>query len=453
MCKIQRISNFQRQFSFFSIHENFDAFYDGFLHTDLGKIHQSIPFDLLAKQFKIQEYSKGGSTYFSPKGKIALMFLKNYMGCSDKRLVEQLNGNLHFQYFCDIVIPFDAPLTNFKIVSQIRCELAHKLKIKELQEILAQAWKPLMKDLDKMLVDATCYESEVRYPTNQKLLWECVKWSYNQIVKICKHLKIKLPRSKYLDWCKRYNEYARKRKKLVKERNKVSRGLLKLLYKLTAELHQLEQKYNFEKSKKYQNQRTILRKVYQQQKEIFTTGKSVSDRIVSISKSYLRPIVRGKEVKQVEFGAKVNKIQIDGINFIEHIEFRAFNEGTRLVNSISCAQNLTKTKLKILGADAIYATNKNRKFTTSKIIQTDFVRKGKAGKNEAQRKVLAKAIKKERATRLEGSFGNEKEHYNLRKIKARTKATEILWIFFGIHTPNALEIGRRIQNKDLKKVA
>jgi hypothetical protein len=453
MCKIQRISNFQHQFAFFSIHENFDAFNDVFLQTDLGKIHQSIPFDLLAEQFKIAEFRKGTSTYFSPKGKIALMILKNYVGCSDKRLIEQLNGNIHFQYFCDIVIPFDAPLTNFKIVSQIRCELASKLKIRELQQILAQAWKPYMRDLDKMLVDATCYESEVRYPTNQKLLWECVQWSYNQMVKICKFLKIKLARSKYLDWCKRYNAYARKRKKLVKERNKVSRGLLKLLYKLTAALHQLEQKYNFEKSKKYQTQRTILKKVYQQQKEIFTTGKSVPDRIVSIAKSYLRPIVRGKEVKQVEFGAKVNKIQIDGINFIEHIEFRAFNEGTRLVNSISCAQNLTKTKLKILGADAIYATNKNRKFTTSKNIQTDFVRKGKAGKNEIQRKVLAKEIKRERATRLEGSFGNEKEHYNLRKIKARTKATEILWIFFGIHTPNALEIGRRIQNTNLKKVA
>ena len=453
MCKIQRISNFQHQFSFFNIHENFDAFYDGFLQTDLGKIHQSTPFDLLAGQFKIQEFRKGTSTYFSPKGKIALMILKNYVGCSDKRLIEQLNGNIHFQYFCDIVIPFDAPLTNFKIVSQIRCELASKLKIRELQQILAQAWKPYMQDLDKMLVDATCYESEVRYPTNQKLLWECVQWSYNQMVKICKFLKIKLPRSKYLDWCKRYNTYARKRKKLVKERNKVSRGLLKLLYKLTAALHQLEQKYDFEKSKKYQTQRTILKKVYQQQKEIFTTGKSVPDRIVSIAKSYLRPIVRGKEVKQVEFGAKVNKIQIDGINFIEHIEFRAFNEGTRLVNSISCAQNLTKTKLKILGADAIYATNKNRKFTTSKNIQTDFVRKGKAGKNEIQRKVLAKEIKRERATRLEGSFGNEKEHYNLRKIKARTKTTEMLWIFFGIHTANALEIGRRIQTQVLSKVA
>ena len=39
-------------------------------------------------------------------------------------------------------------------------------------------------------------------------------------------------------------------------------------------------------------------------------GKKVSDRIVSIDRHYVRPIVRGKETKSVEFGAKVNNIQI-----------------------------------------------------------------------------------------------------------------------------------------------
>ena len=29
-----------------------------------------------------------------------------------------------------------------------------------------------MKDLDTMYTDATCYESEMRYPTDPKLLWE-----------------------------------------------------------------------------------------------------------------------------------------------------------------------------------------------------------------------------------------------------------------------------------------
>ena len=47
----------------------------------------------------------------------------------------------------------------------------------------------------------------------------------------------------------------------------------------------------------------------EKKKEMFA-GKKVSDRIVSIDRHYVRPIVRGKETKSVEFGAKVNNIQI-----------------------------------------------------------------------------------------------------------------------------------------------
>lgn len=54
------------------------------------------------------------------------------------------------------------------------------------------------------------------------------------------------------------------------------------------------------------------------------------------------------------------------------------------------------------------------------------------------RKVLRSELSKERATRLEGSFGTQKQHYSLSRIKARNRKTEILWIFFGIHTANAI---------------
>ena len=47
----------------------------------------------------------------------------------------------------------------------------------------------------------------------------------------------------------------------------------------------------------------------EKEKEMFAR-KKVSDRIVSIDRHYVRPIVRGKETKSVEFGAKVNNIQI-----------------------------------------------------------------------------------------------------------------------------------------------
>jgi len=302
-------------------------------------------------------------------------------------------------------------------------------------------------------MDATAYESEVRYPTDQKLLWESVDWSYNQMRKICNHLGIKIPRTKYLKWKRRNLEYSKMRRKTKSKRKTLTRSLLHLLNKINTELDKIEFRYSFEMPDLYDTRRETISKIYKQQEHLFTTGEYPKNRIVSISKDYLRPIVRGKEIKKVEFGAKVNKLQIDGINFIQRISFDAFNEGVELENTVYKAQQLTKIKVKTLGADAIYANNNNRNFVSKEKINTDFRPKGRKSKDYKQKQKARAIISKERATRLEGSFGKEKEHYNLKKIKAKTLKTEKLWIFFGIHVANALEVGRRITASQLQKSA
>ena len=162
---------------------------------------------------------------------------------------------------------------------------------------------------------------------------------------------------------------------------------------------------------------------------------------------YYHCIVRGKETKSVEFGAKVNNIQIDGISFIEHLSFKAFNEGIRLKDCIRMQQTLMNVRVRCVAADSIYANNANRKFCTKYGISTSFVRKGRAARDESLRKVLRSELSKERATRLEGSFGTQKQHYSLSRIKARNRKTEILWIFFGIHTANAILMIDKIRNR------
>ena len=165
-------------------------------------------------------------------------------------------------------------------------------------------------------------------------------------------------------------------------------------------------------------------------------GRKVRDRIVSIDRHYVRPIVRGKETKSVEFGAKVN-----------HLSFKAFNEGIRLKDCIRMQQKLMNVRVRCVAADSIYANNANRKFCTKYGISTSFVRKGRAARDESLRKVLRSELSKERATRLEGSFGTQKQHYSLSRIKARNRKTEILWIFFGIHTANAILMIDKIRNR------
>ena len=89
-------------------------------------------------------------------------------------------------------------------------------------------------------------------------------------------------------------------------------------------------------------------------------GRKVSSRIVSIDHHYVRPIVRGKETKSVEFGVKVNNIQIDGLSFIEHLSFKAFNADIRLKDCIRMQRKFMNVRVIYVAADSIYANNRVR---------------------------------------------------------------------------------------------
>lgn len=56
------------------------------------------------------------------------------------KLMEQMNSNIHYQMFCDVIIDPARPLTNYKLLDDIMLELAGKLKIQQLQDILAEQW-------------------------------------------------------------------------------------------------------------------------------------------------------------------------------------------------------------------------------------------------------------------------------------------------------------------------
>lgn len=423
-----------------------------FLQSDLGKIYLAIPWQKIIYALGLKVSNKGSDCTFSSQGKLALMFLKSYLNCSDKKLMEQINGNMNLKIFCGLDILQISEVANYKIISKIRVELSSLLKIDEVQKVLFNHWKPYMENLGHITMDATCYETSMRYPTDQKLLWESIEFIQKHVISFEKELGIKLARNQYKKWNKEQKNYKRKKLPRKSLRKRITRGFLNLLDRLKTDLSYLESEYKQkhpEKSFKsiYMNKRKSIEKIYEQQKALFNENVKPKDRIVSISKPYIRPIVRGKERKKVEFGAKLNKFQIDRISFIEKISFDNFNEGCNYISSIEKSEDLTGEKVKIVGADAIYSKNSNRIYVKEKGIKTDFVRKGKAGKDEVPRKKLSLMISKERGSSLEGSFGKDKENYGLREVKAKKKETEILWIFFGIHTGNALEIGRRLHIK------
>jgi len=412
-----------------------------FLQTELGQLHQAIPFYQLEKLFPTT--NKGRPALMTNQGGIALQLLKSYLGLSDAKLIARLNSDWVLQYFCGIRLKEGSWIKDKDYVGRWRRFLAKHIDYDIFQKILAEHWKPYMNNTHAVMMDATCYESHLRYPTDAKLLWESMEQIWKLIDNRCKELRLTKIRRKQKSIRKAYNRYQKYKRKPKTETKKIKRRLLYLLQKGIKNWNDLAFKYPLRLDQKTFELIENIRIVYfQQQTKFDHPDIKIENRIVSLYKPYIRPIVRGKEIKKTEFGAKVHSFQVDGITFVEYFSFNAFNEGIRLHSTIKLAENYFD-RCTQLGADRIYANNKNRKLCGQKGIATNFVRKGPRPKQPTQADQLRGLLASIRASSMEGSFGNEKLHYDLLKIKAKTEKTERLWIYFGIWTASAMKIARR----------
>lgn len=426
-----------------------------FARSALGQLHASLPIAQLAALLPKAKTAVGAKPWFDNYGKIALQFLKAYEGCSDARLLERLNTDWALQLFCGIQLKDNEQIKDEDVIWKARSFVAHHLDKAKAQAVLIRYWQPWMKNLHLGLCDATCYESYIKFPTDVKLLWDCNEWLHGQIKRLYKALGQKRPRSKYKEQKHKQGVYARLRRKTHKEERRRRRQLLGLCDKLLLQMGALLDGWSrqVERDERLVDEFTLQRyqligKIYQQQLFHYQhPSESVPQRIVSLFKPYLRPIVRGKENKRVEFGAKLNTWQVDGLNFIEYLDFEPFHEGIRLKQAIAFHHRYFG-RLRQVGADDIYANNANRRYCSRLGLGTSFKPKGRRKQDPLLRRQedqARKAIATARSTVLEGSYGNDKNHYGLRKIKARNECTEVAWIFFGMMTANAVKIAKRRQ--------
>jgi IS5 family transposase len=419
-----------------------------FYNTAPGELYQAIPFDELIKHFprpKGDISGKGCKPWFNVKGGIALQILKSYYRCSDAMLVEQINGNWQMQMFCGIQLRHGEQIKDKDIVGRWRTYLGQYLDMDKLQISFVQHWKPYMQHRHTGFTDATVFESYIEYPTDAKLLWKSCCDVIEMIKTSRKRAKLRDTRINHEKRKIQWLSFAKRRKKSRRQNKKICKVLLKYLQRLMKQLNALKETHTVTLSAPQNNRLKTIEKVKEQQwKLYFGKEAKVPDRIVSLHKPYVRPIIRGKEVKPVEFGAKVNMLQVDGISFIEHFSYDNFNEGIRLQSTVHLQERYFGACHQI-GADAIYATNENRRYCTENKIATSFVVKGNEGKNKEQKRQMRFILGKVRSTIMEGSFGNEKNHYQMNKIKARTEQNEKVWIFFSLFTCNAMQMAKRMQ--------
>jgi IS5 family transposase len=160
-----------------------------------------------------------------------------------------------------------------------------------------------------------------------------------------------------------------------------------------------------------------------------------TDRIVSISQPHVRPIVRGKQGKPVEFGSKLGLSLIDGYMIHETLSWEAYNESKDLQKQAETYKLLLGYYPELIQADKIYATNENRIWCKERNIRLTATPKGRPAKKTAAQ---IRKEKKEYAERnhIEGRIGNAKQSFSLNQIKAKLKETSSTWIAVTIFVMN-----------------
>ena len=155
---------------------------------------------------------------------------------------------------------------------------------------------------------------------------------------------------------------------------------------------------------------------------MYRTGThKVPDRIVSLSQSWVRPIVRGKQTADVEFGAKVEMSVVNGFLRIEDLRWDAFNESTTLRQSVEAYGHYPARVL----ADTIFRTRENQKYCKEHGIHLNGPKLGKPFTDpaEARRHKKLEWLESGERGEIERNFGVGKRRYSLDCIVTKLKET------------------------------
>ena len=287
-----------------------------------------------------------------------------------------------------------------------------------------------------LIVDATVAPSDIKYPTDLDLLNDAREKSEQIIDLLYEPGKGKVKPRTYRQNARK--EYLAATKQRKKRKKKIRQALRKQLGYVRRNLKTIEKLLNekggrsFPLAYKYQKMYWIIQEVYRQQQEMYEENShKAAGRIVSISQPYVRPIVRGKSGKEVEFGAKISVSVVNGYSYLDKVSWDSYNEGKDLISQIESFKARFGHYPEWVSADKIYGSRENRAYMKQHDINYSGVALGRRLKKLTQERKELEAERKKKAkqrSEVEGVFGVGKRKYDLDLVKAKTKETSESWI-------------------------
>ena len=287
-----------------------------------------------------------------------------------------------------------------------------------------------------MILDATCAPQNIRFPTDASLLNEA-REKAEEIIDTLHGMGLsegKKPRTYREKARRKYNSFSKSRKKSVKTIRTTIRQQLGYLNRNLGIIDAYELRHPGCLERLPSRQQTMLqviRTLYAQQEYMYRTGThKVPDRIVSLSQRWVRPIVRGKQTADVEFGAKVEMSVVDGFLRIEALRWDAFNESTTLQQSVEAYRKAYGHYPVRVLADTIFRTRENLKYCKEHGIHLNGPKLGKPFADPAEAKKHKKLEWLESGERgeIERNFGVGKRRYSLDCIVTKLKETSEVMI-------------------------
>ena len=287
-----------------------------------------------------------------------------------------------------------------------------------------------------IILDATCAPQNIRFPTDASLLNEA-REKAEAIIDELHDMglsKGKKPRTYREKARRKYNSFSKSRKKTVKTIRAAIRQQLGYLSRNLKIIADYERRHPGCLQKLFSRQQTMLqviRTLYSQQEYMYRTRThKVEDRIVSLHQSWVRPIVRGKQTADVEFGAKVEMSVVDGYLRIEDLRWDAYNESTTLQQSVEDYRKAYGHYPARVLADTIFRTRDNLQYCKDHGIHLNGPKLGKpfADPVEARKHKKLEWLESGERGEIERDFGVGKRRYSLDCIVTKLKETSEVMI-------------------------
>lgn len=405
-----------------------------------------IPWDEICNIYlKALPKSTTGRPGLNPRIVLGSIIIKHLCDIDDREVVCQITENIYMQYFLGYSSfndqePFDASLfvefrknlgidvineINEKIVS-LKTELEKKSTSKTTNSTTSISEEPKgAENRGSVLMDATACPQDIAYPTDLGLLNDArVKSEMLIDLLFDPALHDKKPRTYRQNARKDYLLTAQRKSKTGKIIRKGVGQQLRYLRRNIKAIHLLLDSYEVIPLKKLELKYLyVIQTLFEQQNYMFESKtKSVSDRIVSIHQPHVRPMVRGKGRAKVEFGSKIHCSMIDGITFLDELNWNPFNEGSHLKEYVKKYKKRFGCYPRELLVDKIYCTRENR----TMLKELGIILKAKPlGRPSLATKNVVRPGER---NPIEAKFGQAKTGYGLDRVKARLQNTSESWI-------------------------